>query len=86
MEEGGRMNPIIPAAQRHGLSRQEAAEYVGVSATLFDQMVADRRMPRAKRINSRRVWPRLSLEKAFAHLPDEGDDKEDAANEWDDCE
>ena len=62
----------IPACERAGLCRQEAAEYVGVSATLFDQMVGDGRMPRAKMINSRKVWHRLTIDEAFAHLPNAG--------------
>lgn len=60
-----------------GLSRDEAARYVGVGTTLFDEMVADRRMPKPKTINSRRVWDRLALDDAFADLPDAVD------NPWD---
>ena len=43
----------------------------------FDQMVADGRMPKPKRIDGRVVWDRLQLDSAFAALPDEdgrGDD------------
>jgi hypothetical protein len=36
-----------------GLNREEAARYVGVGATKFDEMVADRRMPRPKRVDGR---------------------------------
>jgi predicted DNA-binding transcriptional regulator AlpA len=53
-----------------GLSRTEAAAYVGVSASLFDQMVRDRRMPQPKRINSRNVWDRWELDAAFDALSD----------------
>ena len=45
-----------------GLCRVEAAAYVGVSPTLFDEMVGDGRMPRPKRINARSVWDRLLLD------------------------
>src|SRR5436309_15841447 len=41
-----------------GLSRSEAAAYVGVSPSLFDAMVKDGRMPQPKRINSRTIWDR----------------------------
>ena len=64
--------PLIPAHDRIGLSRAEAAEYIGVSTSLFDELVADGRMPPAKQINSRKVWMRPRLEKAFAELPDVG--------------
>jgi excisionase family DNA binding protein len=36
-----------------GLSRDEAARYIGVGTTKFDEMVADGRMPRPKRIDGR---------------------------------
>jgi predicted DNA-binding transcriptional regulator AlpA len=62
----------IPPHERFGLSREEAASYVGVSVTLFDEMVKDGRMPRPKRVNSRLVWGRVALERAFAELPEEG--------------
>lgn len=67
----------MPNRERHrieprGLSRIEAAGYVGVSATLFDAMVKDNRMPPAKCINTRRVWDRRELDDAFAQLPVDG--------------
>lgn len=73
-----------------GLSRAEAAEYIGVSTTTFDLMVRDGRMPKAKRIGSRTVWDRLQLDKHFAELPDadvEGrpDENADLAARWTDC-
>ena len=34
-----RRGPAKPAAPRRGLSRGEAADYIGVSQTLFDTMV-----------------------------------------------
>lgn len=52
-----------------GLSREEAAAYVGVSASLFDEMVQDQRMPPPKVINRRTVWDRLQLDRAFSALP-----------------
>jgi predicted DNA-binding transcriptional regulator AlpA len=54
-----------------GLSRIEAARYVGVGTTKFDEMVADGRMPRPKRIDGRAVWDRLKIEAAFSDLPDD---------------
>lgn len=54
-----------------GLSRDEAARYVGVSITKFDEMVADGRMPRPKRIDGRVVWDRLRIEAAFTDLPED---------------
>jgi excisionase family DNA binding protein len=59
------------------LSRVEAAAYVGVGSTKFDQMVADGRMPGPKRIDGRRVWDRLKLDAAFEALPDENERADD---------
>jgi len=63
-----------------GLSRVQAAAYIGVSPTLFDEMVKDERMPQPKRINARTVWDRVKLDEAFAALSD-GDRKGD--DPWD---
>jgi predicted DNA-binding transcriptional regulator AlpA len=54
-----------------GLSREEAARYIGVGATKFDEMVRDGRMPRGKRIDARVVWDRLKLDAAFTDLPED---------------
>jgi hypothetical protein len=52
-----------------GLCRVQAAAYVGVSATLFDAMVVDGRMPKPKRINARTVWDLRQLDIAFDAIP-----------------
>jgi predicted DNA-binding transcriptional regulator AlpA len=61
-----------------GLRRVKSAAYVGVSPSLFDEMVRDGRMPKPKRINGRVVWDRRQLDDAFEALPD-GEDQ----NPWD---
>jgi excisionase family DNA binding protein len=53
-----------------GMSKEEAARYVGVSAATFDTMVADHTMPRPKRWGSRVIWDRIALDMAFADLPE----------------
>src|SRR5262249_59425010 len=62
-----------------GLSRLEAAAYVGVSPSLFDTMVKDGRMPQPKRINTRTIWDRVRLDESFEALP-----SGDSENPWDD--
>lgn len=57
-----------------GLSRHEAARYIGVGSTLFDEMVADGRMPTPKHVNSRTIWDRVALDIAFTSLPDKKTD------------
>ena len=66
-----RISLLPPSLPPRGLSRLQAAEYIGVGATKFDEMVADGRMPRPKRIDSRTVWDRAQLDEAFTALDDE---------------
>ena len=73
------VSSLPPSLAPRGLSRPQAAEYIGVGATKFDELVADGRMPRAKRIDGRTVWDRVKLDEAFAALDDAGQ----ARNEWD---
>jgi len=74
MERFGNVLPLEP----RGLNRVKAAAYVGVSPTLFDEMVDDGRMPQPKTVNSRRVWDRKQLDEAFEALPTRDD-----PNPWD---
>jgi predicted DNA-binding transcriptional regulator AlpA len=52
-----------------GLDRVQTAEYVGVSPSKFDGMVADGRMPQPKEVDRRLVWDRLEVDAAFSKLP-----------------
>jgi predicted DNA-binding transcriptional regulator AlpA len=60
VREKGRQ--ALPLPEKRGLSRLEGADYVGVSPSTFDEMVADGRMPQPKTINSRIVWDRWALD------------------------
>ena len=64
-----RPDPI--AYPPRGMSRDEAARWIGVGVTKFDEMVADRRMPRPKRVDGRVIWDRFQLDAAFTDLPDD---------------
>jgi hypothetical protein len=55
-----------------GLSRVEAAAYIGVSPSLFDQLVQDGRMPVPLRVNTRTIWDRRRLDLAFDALLTDG--------------
>jgi len=61
----------------------QAAEYIDVSPTKFDEMVRDGRMPRPKRIDGRTVWDRKQLDIAFEALPTDSDGN---SNPWVDLE
>ena len=53
---------------RRGLSRDEAAMYIGISAAKFDEMVGDGRMPPPLKIDHRKIWDIRSLDLAFDKL------------------
>ena len=55
-----------------GLNREQAATYVGVGTSKFDEMVLDGRMPQAKEIDRRKVWDRKGLDVSFDNLPSHG--------------
>jgi hypothetical protein len=79
---------VLPASlPPRGLSRVEAAAYIGVGPTKFDQLVADGRMPRPKRIDGRLVWDRVALDRAFSALPDVDGRTDDADTDdvWSRC-
>jgi predicted DNA-binding transcriptional regulator AlpA len=65
---------------RRGLRREEAAAYVGFSARKFDELVADGRMPKPKRIDGLVVWDIHRLDLGFDALPDDG--SHTPANAW----
>jgi predicted DNA-binding transcriptional regulator AlpA len=67
---------------RRGLNRIEAAMYVGISPTKFDDMVDDGRMPKPRRIDARKVWDVRELDLAFDALP--GEDSSTTGTTWDD--
>jgi predicted DNA-binding transcriptional regulator AlpA len=73
---------IIAAASRpvpfRGMNRTQAADYIGVSASKFDMMVKDGRMPKPIAIEGRKVWDKFDLDEAFEALKAEPSD-----NPWD---
>ena len=77
----GRATHLRPIPRR-GLSHDEAAMYVGVSAGKFDDMINDGRMPAPRRIDGRKVWDVRELDLAFDALP--RDDIVTARNSWED--
>lgn len=67
------VTPIVYRPRR-GLSRNEAAVYVGVSTTKFDELVKDGTMPLPLRIGSRVIWDMRRIDEAFDDLSTEGDE------------
>jgi hypothetical protein len=56
--------------------------YIGVGATKFDEMVQDGRMPPPKKVDGRRIWDILTVDRAFDVLPEE--DSPAIGSSWED--
>lgn len=71
----------VEVVPRRGLSRQEAARYVGISTTKFDELVGEGQMPRPFRIGARTIWDLRKLDAAFDLLsgPEE---EQDSFADW----
>lgn len=54
-----------------GMRRDDAAAYLGISTSKFDDWVARHLMPAPKRQDGVVVWDRYRLDQAFESLPDE---------------
>lgn len=65
-----------------GLSRVEAAGYVGVSPSIFDTMVVECVMPRPARYRRRLLWDRRQIDRALDAFFNEPAARADAAPEF----
>jgi hypothetical protein len=64
---------------RRGLSRVEAAMYIGISPSKFDELRKDGRVGPARLIDGRKVWDVRDLDLAFEALPMETNE---ATEDW----
>ena len=69
-----------PKTEPRGLSRIDAAAYIGVSPTKFDELRKDGRISPPRLIDSRLVWDRYDLDRDFDAFPIEG--KPAADEDW----
>ena len=72
---------LPPGLAPRGLSRIEAARYIGVSATTFDRAIRDKLMPRPFRLYGRLLWCREALDAAVDALRD-AQEPEGADDSW----
>jgi predicted DNA-binding transcriptional regulator AlpA len=70
--------PRLNVLLKRCLSRDEAAIYVGIGTTKFDELVTDGRMPKPFRIDGRVLWDVHKLDAAVDRLVDPT-----AGNPWD---
>lgn len=76
---------LPPTLSPRLVSREAAAAYVCVSPNKFDEMVRDGRMPRARRIDARKVWCVRELDAFADNLPVDGQD-ETLDSTWEDID
>lgn len=77
---------------RRGLDENEAAIYLSFSPSFFRKLVVEKKMPRPRLVEGRRVWDVEELDLAFKALPREGGEDElifggdtgATSNPWDD--
>lgn len=77
---------LPPSLPPVGVSREQAAALIGVSATLFDRLVSDGLMPDSRVVYGRRVWDVAEVVEAFRALPhrtDRIDGTGGGGNPWD---
>jgi excisionase family DNA binding protein len=63
-------------ALRRGLDEHEAAVYLSMSPSYFLRLVEQRRMPRPRLADGRRIWDIDELDRAIKRLPREGGEPE----------
>ena len=59
---------------KRGLTKVEAASYVGISPTTLDRLVAQGKLPKPLKAFSRRIWDINALDAAFEVLAGTTDD------------
>lgn len=74
MTLGRRTVSLPPTLAPRGLSREEAAAYLGIGTTLFDELVKAGTLPAARRLRRAVRWDRHELDFAFENLPTSGHD------------
>lgn len=79
---------LPPSLAPLGLSRSQAAAFVGVGEALFDRLVEEGRMPQPRMPSGKRlVWDLEELVAAFRQLPHRGEEelagRPEKVNPWD---
>ncbi len=77
----GNQNKLSINLIPRGISRKDAAGYIGISSSKFDNLVKDGTLPKPVRIGSRTIWDRDDLDECFDRLKFH---QEPPGNPWDD--
>lgn len=79
--------PLPDSLPPVGISREQAAAFIGISSTLFDRLVHEGMMPDGRKIFGRIVWDVAEVVQAFRALPHSSepiDARATESNPWDD--
>lgn len=63
-------SPLPSNLQPRGLSREQAAAYLGISPSLFDRLVKGGDLPQAVTLGGRKVWDVRRLDSVFGPRSD----------------
>ncbi len=74
--------PLTRRLEPRGLSREEAADYCGISPSHFDNMRKAGTVPEPRELGGRLVYDRLELDSAFDRIPHKGQPGD--TNPWND--
>lgn len=77
---GKRLDILPQSLPPRGLNRIQAAAYIGISPSLFDRLILEKRMPKPKLIFARRVWDRQKIDIAFDQI--NGDNDTEIGDIW----
>jgi predicted DNA-binding transcriptional regulator AlpA len=69
MTRPARQDPFLYPPR--GMDRAEAARYLGIGTTKFDELVSRAVLPKPKRIDGAVRWDRIALDLAFGDLPED---------------
>lgn len=73
---------LPPTLAPRGLRRTEAAAYLGVSVSLFDDMIHEGVMPKPLRFGGRVFWDRHAIDRALDQMMAAQIDTGKSAGEW----
>jgi predicted DNA-binding transcriptional regulator AlpA len=73
--------PLPPTLAPRGLTREEAAAYLGIGTTLFDDLVKSGLLPAPHKLHGAVRWDRLEVDDAFEKMPRNGQGPAAEAND-----
>jgi predicted DNA-binding transcriptional regulator AlpA len=76
-----RFDNLPPGIVPYAVSRETAAELLGISAGTFDKLVKAGKLPEPREVESRILWDSAEIRAAWRAMPRRG--QQPPGNEWD---